>query len=582
MTTETRVCQNCKQNFVIEPEDFAFYERIKVPSPTWCPQCRMVRRMTWRNTRCLYKRPCSAPGHTEQVVAVFPSDSPVKNVYDNGYWWSDGWDPLAKGRPYDFSRPFFVQFSELLREVPFLNLSGMNNVNSEYVNVCMDVKNCYLCFASTQNEDCSYSEGINGCRNCFDLLSCREMERCYACTDCSGCFNVTFSTMAQGCTDSSFLLDCRNCSNCYGCWNQRNASFKIFNVQYDKERYQEELASLRSGSYSKLQNCISEFKEKSASAIRRFADITHSTDVTGNFIKDSNDCREAFDIAGDEHCRFVWRLLERGGADNYDITVAAKPTSCYEGQGVGRGHESKFSLGSGDVSFSEYTVACISGSTHLFGCVGLCKKHHCILNRQYTKEEYEELVPKIKQHMMDMPYVDVKGRVYRYGEFFPPELSPYAYNESIAQEFFPLSKEEALAEGFRWYDQVSNDHVATTKFSELPDDSADVTDAVLDESIGCGHAGACRHQCTRVFRITKDELEFYRRMHLPLPRLCPNCRHYERLAQRNPMKLWHRTCMCEKSNHAHKGRCPVEFETSYAPDRKEIVYCESCYNAEVV
>ncbi|MFH1193084.1 MAG: hypothetical protein V1656_02080 [Candidatus Jorgensenbacteria bacterium] len=35
--------------------------------------------------------------------------------------------------------------------------------------------------------------------------------------------------------------------------------------------------------------------------------------------------------------------------------------------------------------------------------------------------------------------------------------------------------------------------------------------------------------------------------------------------------------------HIHGGgKCPNEFETSYAPERKEIVYCESCYNAEVV
>ncbi len=35
-------------------------------------------------------------------------------------------------------------------------------------------------------------------------------------------------------------------------------------------------------------------------------------------------------------------------------------------------------------------------------------------------------------------------------------------------------------------------------------------------------------------------------------------------------------------HHHGKGRCPNEFETSYAPDRPEIVYCESCYQSEVV
>jgi hypothetical protein len=32
--------------------------------------------------------------------------------------------------------------------------------------------------------------------------------------------------------------------------------------------------------------------------------------------------------------------------------------------------------------------------------VGLHDKSYCILNKQYTKEEYEELVPKIIEKMM--------------------------------------------------------------------------------------------------------------------------------------------------------------------------------------
>jgi hypothetical protein len=47
------------------------------------------------------------------------------------------------------------------------------------------------------------------------------------------------------------------------------------------------------------------------------------------------------------------------------------------------------------------------------------------------------------------------------------------------------------------------------------------------------------------------------------------------------MKLWHRQCMCSKNHPHHGGRCSNEFETSYSPDRKEIVYCEQCYNSEV-
>ena len=93
--------------------------------------------------------------------------------------------------------------------------------------------------------------------------------------------------------------------------------------------------------------------------------------------------------------------------------------------------------------------------------------------------------------------------------------------------------------------------------------------------------GKGEHNCTIAFRILPDELKFYKQTNIPIPVYCPNCRHYQRLSQRNPLKLWHRQCMCEKENHIHKGKCSVEFETSYAPDRPEIVYCEKCYQQEV-
>lgn len=48
-------------------------------------------------------------------------------------------------------------------------------------------------------------------------------------------------------------------------------------------------------------------------------------------------------------------------------------------------------------------------SSNIFGCIALRNKKYCILNKQYSKQEYEELIPKIKKHMDEMPYVDKKG-----------------------------------------------------------------------------------------------------------------------------------------------------------------------------
>jgi hypothetical protein len=244
---------------------------------------------------------------------------------------------------------------------------------------------------------------------------------------------------------------------------------------------------------------------------------------------------------------------------------------------------------------SQYVINTKSCSD-LFGCVGLRKKKYCILNKQYSKEAFEEMRAKIIRHMDEMPYVDAKGRVYKHGEFFPPEFSPFGYNETQAQEYFPLEREEASRLGFRWRESETKHYSITKTSGTLPDSIRETGDEVLQDVIECAHAGAnahpfsCESGCATAFRITPQELSFYRQLALPLPRLCFNCRHMERVSWRNPPRLYKRSCQCLSGvhhpyqnfvSHPH-GRqpCPNEFETSYAQEQPEIVYCESCYQLE--
>lgn len=256
-----------------------------------------------------------------------------------------------------------------------------------------------------------------------------------------------------------------------------------------------------------------------------------------------------------------------------DLTYWSKGSELiYECSSVGRQCSSVFFSNEcwDQLINSQYCSNCHSPSD-LFGCIGLRKKQYCILNKQYTKEEYEELLPKIKKHMAEMPYTDKNGREYKYGSAFPIDMHPFAYNETIAQELFPITKEEANKQGYRWFDFAAKNYNITLRGGDVPDSIGQVNEEILKEIIGCLHKGKCNHQCTEAFKITVNDLNFYKRMNIPAPQLCPNCRHFARLPQRTPIKLYDRTC----------AKCEKEIETSYAPDRPEIVYCESCYNQEV-
>jgi len=216
-----------------------------------------------------------------------------------------------------------------------------------------------------------------------------------------------------------------------------------------------------------------------------------------------------------------------------------------------------------------------------------------------------EVDPPLGENQIQNPNVKTKEIVYRYGEFFPPELSPFCYNETIAQEYFPLTKEQAIEKGYQWKEPEERNLKIDIKTEDLPDHIEDVKDDIVGKIIECANSKQIQNsndqilnkefsQCTTAFRIIPQELEFYRKMNLPLPRLCPNCRHYQRIKQRNPLKLWKRKCQCNGTHstngiykntteHFHGNNpCPNEFETTYAPDCQEIVYCEQCYLAEVV
>lgn len=606
MNSETKICQNCKQSFVIEPEDFDFYKKINVPPPTWCPECRTKRRFMWRNEWHLFRRPDFLDG--KEIFSNFPKESYIR-VYNKEYWWSDAWDSMQYGRDYDFSRPFFEQLKELFATVPWPSRATIGDIiNSDYTMNVGWLKNCYLVFNMDYAEDSLYVNSGSHIKNCVDCHIIRGSELCYESVNIANCYKAFFSLDCIDCHDIYFCGGCIGCNNCFGCYGLRNKSYCIFNRPYSKEEYIRKIKEFELDSAAFLGSQKQKIFDHWNLFPVKYTKSRKNVNCTGEYIQNSKNVYNSYRVVEGEDLKNCQIILLGPAKDSYDQTLWGSGSErAYEVGQCGAGaYNIHFCWGVyGDVKDVEYSAYC-TGSSNLFGCMGLKKKEYCVFNKQYSKQEYEKLVAEIKRHMDTLPFLK-GGRSYHYGEFFPPELSPFAYNETIAQEYFPLTKAEALAGGYRWRDPDTRSYTITKKPENLPDNIKDVDDSILKDTIGCAHEGTRNEQCTTAFRIIPEELQFYKRMNLPLPRLCPNCRHYQRLKQRNPLKLWHRKCTCEgrsakskspaspsqveagqivyqnTAEHFHgANRCPNEFETSYAPERPEIVYCESCYNSEVV
>ncbi|MEI8229888.1 MAG: hypothetical protein WCG83_02000 [Candidatus Peregrinibacteria bacterium] len=550
-------CSDCRQSFEATPADLAFYADIGVPSPQCCSQCRAMRRFCERNTRSLYWRKCDATG--KRILSQHHPDQPFP-VYEPDAWWSDSWDGLSYGVKVDLGKPFFPQFLALKNRVPHQSRFVIQGTmeNSEYTNCAGYSKNLYLCFEADYDEDCAYSNRIYHCTDVLDCSNCYTCELCYECIDCTDCQRLHFSQDCQNCSESAFLQNCAGCRDCIGCINQRQKRFMIGNAQMTEEDFRKQSAALRLNTTKGIE----EYKKIAGAFFvtqpQRFVQAERNEGCTGDHLYDSKNSTECFDCRDLEDCRFCAKV-SMGVKSSMDYNSwGDKAERMYQCSACGNNaFNLKFcSTCTTNNSDLEYCDGC-TGCSNCFGCVGLKKKKYCILNTQYSKEEFEKMRGDLVSQM---------EKNSEWGEYFPKNVCPYAYNETIAMEYYPINKEEALKRGYRWREQKDDlPEVAKILPAEkLPQSIAEIPDDVLNWAI-------TSEQSKRPYRITKQELTFYRSRNLPLPHLHPDERNAQRFAMRPPRRLWERKC----------SGCSKEMESTFSSERTERVLCASCYLAAV-
>ena len=560
-----KICQNCKKDFEIFAENKNFYEKIKVPQPTFCADCRAQRRFIWRNERTLYKRPCSLC--KKDFIAIYDKETPFP-VYCRECYLSDKWDPKNFGFEYDSSTPFFTQIKKLLDTVPHMGIWTVGCQNSEYTNQSYFNKNTYLSFALRDCEDVGYLNFAKNCKQTFDSSYIFNSEKCYEGINVDKSYNSSNLQECEGMIDSQYAFSCRNCENVFGVVNLRSQKNIFFGEQLSREEYLSKVDALELDKKSVRDEIKNKFHEIKSKSIVKATQQIKCINSVGDNLKNSKDCYLVFDGWDLEKARYSSWVF--GSKDISDCFGMGSSELVYEAISPEEIRNCKFVFLTDSSHDCEYTAFCQS-SVNLFGCVGVRSGEYMILNKSYSKEEYKTLIEQIKKDMGGLPYVDARGIVYKYGEFFPSELCFTSYNESIAPKYYPLKENEARKLGFKWKEDIHRSYTSTMKEGEIPDSINDTPETITEEIISCLHDGKCHHQCTTAFRIIKEELTFHKKHNIPLPTICPNCRHGLRMEARNPQKLWNRNC----------EKCKKEILSSYSPDRSEIVYCERCYQQEV-
>jgi len=543
-TNTNMQCKQCQKDFIVLPEDQEFYHKIDVPEPTLCPDCRQQRRLLIRNERKLYRRKCDLCGG--EMITMYHPNGPYK-VYCQECFWSDKWEATVYGRDFDFSKTFTEQFKDLFLTVPRLSLMNKEHVNSEYCNFTTHNKNSYMLLGSAENEDTYYSSRCFKNKNCCDGTNNISCELCYECVDCGNCYHCAYLQNSADCSYCEYGYDLKGCHNCFGCYSMTQGKFCVFNEQYSEKDYEQKVAELKKNP----DKALNIFNEKKKAAVRKYADILKSTNCTGNAIYSSKNAKNCYAVTKIEDCKHVCDATNM--KDGYDINNDDNSEMIYEAIGSETNYGNRFN----DICWYSSDLTCCSlcfHSKNLFGCAGLKKNNFCIFNKQYLEEDYKKLKEKIIEHMK---------KTGEWGEFFSPSISPFGYNESLAADYFPLSKEEAKSKGYAWQDNLPGTFgKETVKLNFDYSQIADITKEVL----------VCE-KCQRNYKVISQEAKFYKEMNVSVPKKCFDCRHLARIELKCPRKLWTRQCM--------RPGCANKFESPYAPDRPEKIYCEECYQKEI-
>ena len=387
MQSETRQCQNCKKSFTIEVEDFNFYEKIKVPAPTWCPECRAIRRISCGNAWYLFYRKCEKCD--KRTLSMYHPDQKIR-VYCQACWWKDDWDGGEFAMEYDPQRSFFEQLKELSEKTPYsiLESTYLTLKNCEYSNSIAYSKNCTLVVWADFCENVCHSAILNGLKFSSDCIRGFSSELCYESIGFSRCYNMFFSDECDDCVDVWFSRNCYSCTNCVGCVNLRGASNCIFNIKYSKEEYVEKIKELKLDSWKSLHELeIKAHEFWLTLPYREYHGNSLNKNVTGEYVFESKNSKEVYIFNGGENCKWCQLITVKPAKDCYDYSGWGNDAELlYECTHVGDGsNNSKFSAYCfPDVINTEYCLWC-PASKNNFGCVNLKRKSYCILNKQYTK-----------------------------------------------------------------------------------------------------------------------------------------------------------------------------------------------------
>ncbi len=305
---EWKTCRISWTKFPIYQSDVDFYKKVSpvfngkrylIPTPTLCPEERQRRRLMFRNERKLYKRKCDATG--ESIISIY---SPEKEeiVYSEKKWWSNGIDGSPFSLWYNFEKTFTEQFSKLSKTTPKLSTISESLENSDYSNICYELKSCYLCFSLAKSSNTLYTSSSRRCNSCVDVSHSVYCENSSNIVDSTYISNSHYVEKSSNCNNCIYINNCTSCSDCIWCVWLQHKKYYIFNKKFSEEEFKKKKLVVDIGS-EKFQLEYSNLKAKTP---KLWMNNQGAKNVFGNFSMESIDSSFCFDAFYSNNNKFIF------------------------------------------------------------------------------------------------------------------------------------------------------------------------------------------------------------------------------------------------------------------------------------
>ncbi len=295
------------------------------------------------------------------------------------------------------SQPFFQELQRLIFSQPKPETEVVASENCVFADHVFNSKNLSYCFDTSASSDATYLFDSHLVTKSSDCDYAVESESCYECIDVYKCFNCFYVQKADNVRDTMYGYDLSNCHDVFGCVNLANKSYCIFNRQLTKEAYESIIESYKALPPQKILALLEELSLKYP--ITQSAAERNVNSPFGNHVYDCKNCYMCFDTGRSEDCLYLSDCGDN--KQSIDMTYAYKGCDMsYQVIDSVRLHNCNFILNSENCQDSSYLINC-KGVKNSLGCIGLQYKEYCILNRQFSKDEYEKIASQIKKSLTE-------------------------------------------------------------------------------------------------------------------------------------------------------------------------------------